>query len=937
MNLRGLVISAFIILSKQTFVFSQEYSAGINTEDPSEYAVLHLVSPNGNQGLLIPTLTTSQRNSLSSLLGNNENGLMVYDDDLDQFYYWHDGSWYAISDDGDIDPTNENQTVSAGAGINVTQSGQDFQISNVLPDQIVALTSGGSGHLTISGTYPNFVLDVPNLDDADSDPLNEIQTLTKSGNTITLSNGGGSIDLASNIPAAGQTLEWDGSNWIPVTPPGAQTLSFVGTNLDILNGNSVDLSSLVNDADADPANENQTVSAGTGINVVQSGQDFLVTNSAPDQVITLADGGSGNAVIGGTYPNFTVDVPVIGDADADPANELQTISKSGNLVTLSNGGGSFTDEVNDADNDPVNENQTVSAGAGINVIQTGQNFQVANTLPDQVVNLTDGGSGHVVVGGVYPNLTVDVLSLDDADANPTNEIQVITAGSGITVTPSGNDYQIVNAAPDVPVNLSAASLNVSISGSYPNFILDVPSLNDADANPNNEIQDLDYTGNVLSLGGDPTPTSIDFSNWDMDVTDDFSTADETDPTVPGTIKDGIDWTEVSGKPAGFADDIDDVDDADNVIGNEIQDLSLSAAHSLSLSLSAATADLSPYMQTLSFTSPNLTVSGADGNTVDLSALNTDNQDLSLTGNTLSLTNDGTTVDLSGYLDNTDAQTVDQFDLTGATLNLSLLNDGAAPYTVDLSSFSIASQAGEGGNYLTTDGTVTSWAPLGTLAQLNTVTSAEIANGSVSEADLANSMAGDGLVGGAGTPLSVDLAANSGMDFLSNQLEMEELYPGGITYDGGASTAIKSITFDSKGRFVSATSVTVLLSSDRRLKKEITQLENSLEKITQLNGYNYFMKSDSLNKELKTGVMAQELQVVAPNLVVKRPDGYLAVDYQGLIPILIEAIKEQQAMIEDLRTEVDQQHQINQDQESRITAMEGKLDQLLKLIEGVPAP
>ena len=105
-------------------------------------------------------------------------------------------------------------------------------------------------------------------------------------------------------------------------------------------------------------------------------------------------------------------------------------------------------------------------------------------------------------------------------------------------------------------------------------------------------------------------------NWDMDVTDDFSTADETDPTVPGTIKDGIDWTEVSGKPAGFADDIDDVDDADNVIGNEIQDLSLSAAHSLSLSLSAATADLSPYMQTLSFTSPNLTVSGADGNTVE---------------------------------------------------------------------------------------------------------------------------------------------------------------------------------------------------------------------------------------------------------------------------------------------------------------------------------
>ena len=48
------------------------------------------------------------------------------------------------------------------------------------------------------------------------------------------------------------------------------------------------------------------------------------------------------------------------DADADPANELQTIGKSGTTVTLSDGGGTFTDEVNDADADSNNEIQTLS-------------------------------------------------------------------------------------------------------------------------------------------------------------------------------------------------------------------------------------------------------------------------------------------------------------------------------------------------------------------------------------------------------------------------------------------------------------------------------------------------------------------------------------------------------------------------------------------------
>ncbi|SHJ66984.1 T9SS type A sorting domain-containing protein [Aquimarina spongiae] len=65
---------------------------------------------------------------------------------------------------------------------------------------------------------------------------------------------------------------------------------------------------------------------------------------------------------------------------------------------------------------------------------------------------------------------------------------------------------------------------------------------------------------------------------------------------------------------------------------------------------------------------------------------TDAQDLELSDNTLSLTNDATTVDLAKYLDNTDNQTIDVFELDGNTLELSLERDGEATQTVDLAKY-----------------------------------------------------------------------------------------------------------------------------------------------------------------------------------------------------------------------------------------------------------
>lgn len=98
--------------------------------------------------------------------------------------------------------------------------------------------------------------------------------------------------------------------------------------------------------------------------------------------------------------------------------------------------------------------------------------------------------------------------------------------------------------------------------------------------------------------------------------------------------------------------------------------------------------------------------------------------------------------------------------------------------------------------------------------------------------------------------------------------------------------------------------TLIQASDARLKKDIALLRNPLQKIMQLNGYTYHWKNETADNNLQTGVLAQEVQKLFPELVTENKDGLLAVNYSGLIPVLIESIKEQQKQINA------QQEQIN---------------------------
>ena len=88
---------------------------------------------------------------------------------------------------------------------------------------------------------------------------------------------------------------------------------------------------------------------------------------------------------------------------------------------------------------------------------------------------------------------------------------------------------------------------------------------------------------------------------------------------------------------------------------------------------------------------------------------------------------------------------------------------------------------------------------------------------------------------------------------------------------------------------------VLISSDARLKANIVSLGSTLAKLLLIDGKRYTMKKDG---KQNIGVLAQDIQKVFPELVSTDNRDMLAVNYQGLVPVLINALKEQDAKMKE---------------------------------------
>ena len=95
-----------------------------------------------------------------------------------------------------------------------------------------------------------------------------------------------------------------------------------------------------------------------------------------------------------------------------------------------------------------------------------------------------------------------------------------------------------------------------------------------------------------------------------------------------------------------------------------------------------------------------------------------------------------------------------------------------------------------------------------------------------------------------------------------------------------------------------------INSDARLKDNIQPLGSTLDKLHQIEGKTYTFLKDEEHTP-KIGVLAQEVQAVFPELVTEGADGILSVNYQGLVPVLINAINEQDTKIATLEAQNEQ--------------------------------
>jgi hypothetical protein len=124
--------------------------------------------------------------------------------------------------------------------------------------------------------------------------------------------------------------------------------------------------------------------------------------------------------------------------------------------------------------------------------------------------------------------------------------------------------------------------------------------------------------------------------------------------------------------------------------------------------------------------------------------------------------------------------------------------------------------------------------------------------------------------------------------------------------------------------IRATNAITSFYSDERLKENITEIDNAIQKVMSLRGVTYTSNqlAESFgytNKEEQVGVIAQDVEKVLPQIVKPAPfdiislqegieisrsgENYKTVQYEKLVPLLIQAIKEQQVMIEELQKKV----------------------------------
>ena len=123
-------------------------------------------------------------------------------------------------------------------------------------------------------------------------------------------------------------------------------------------------------------------------------------------------------------------------------------------------------------------------------------------------------------------------------------------------------------------------------------------------------------------------------------------------------------------------------------------------------------------------------------------------------------------------------------------------------------------------------------------------------------------------------------------------------------DAGGST---TVAITANGTIHASGDITAFSTSDKQLKNNIVVISDPISKVQSINGVTFEWADDAPDhlNGIDYGVIAQEIEEVLPLAVTTRDTGHKAVKYEKIIPLLIEAVKDQQKQIDELKAKLEE--------------------------------
>ena len=290
-------------------------------------------------------------------------------------------------------------------------------------------------------------------------------------------------------------------------------------------------------------------------------------------------------------------------------------------------------------------------------------------------------------------------------------------------------------------------------------------------------------------------------------------------------------------------------------------------------------------EVITFTDSGATTVSRSGNTIDISSVNT------VTNVGVSGQQTSGTITLAAGSNSTVSQSGSTITIASSDTN-TVTNVGANNSNFTNGNINIvgsnATTVSKSGNTITISSTDNN-------TDTDTITNIGANGGSYSNGNISITGSGATSVSKSGNTVTI-----SSTNTTYSNLNQFTNGPGYTTYSSNQATDTTStVQF---GLVRSTGDVVAFYSSDERLKDNIAPIENSLDKVGQLKGYEFdWNDKQDVYEGHDVGVIAQEVEKVVPELVQTRDDGYKAVKYEKIVPLLINAINELKAEIEELKS------------------------------------